>query len=51
MPSWVIYDQNVRQEAADHDIKVWSQMDPSLFTVLYRVGEGHGVMVQNMPLT
>ena len=30
-PSWVIYDQNFRQEAADRDIKVWSQMDPSLF--------------------
>ena len=30
-PSWVIYDQSFRQEAAERGIKEWSQMDPSLF--------------------
>ena len=40
-PSWVIYDQNFRQEAADRDIKVWSQMDPSLFAQCF-TGQAKG---------
>ena len=30
-PSWVVYDQNFRIEAADHGTKEWSRMDPSLY--------------------
>ena len=32
LPSWVIYDQNFRQEAADSGRKDWSKVDPSIYT-------------------
>ena len=28
-PSWVVYDQKYRQEAADSEITDWSKVDPS----------------------
>ena len=31
-PSWVIYDQNFRQEAADNGLKDWTKVDPSIYT-------------------
>ena len=31
-PSWVVYDQNFRQEAADSGNKDWSRIDPSIYT-------------------
>ena len=31
-PSWVIYDQNFRQDAADQRILVWARLDPGLFS-------------------
>ena len=31
-PSWVIYDQNFRQDAADRGVTEWSRLDPSLYT-------------------
>lgn len=31
-PSWVIYDQNFRQEAADNSLKDWAKVDPSIYT-------------------
>ena len=40
-PSWVIYDQNFHQEPADRDIKVRSQMDPSLFAQCF-TGQAKG---------
>ena len=30
-PSWVVYDQNFRQEAAGNPHQVWAQTDPSLY--------------------
>lgn len=30
--SWVVYDQNCRQEAADSGCKDWSKVDPSTYT-------------------
>ncbi len=31
-PSWTVYDQNYRQEAADNDFKDWSKVDPNIYT-------------------
>ena len=31
-PSWIVYDQNFRQEAADNDVTDWSKVDPSIYT-------------------
>lgn len=31
-PSWVVYDQNFRQEAADSANKDWAKVDPSIYT-------------------
>lgn len=31
-PSWIVYDQNFRQEAADNGVKDWSNVDPSIYT-------------------
>ena len=31
-PSWVVYDQNYRQDAADSGITDWSKVDPSTYT-------------------
>ena len=31
-PSWVVYDQNFRQEAADNGLKDWAKVDPSIYT-------------------
>ena len=31
-PSWIVYDQNFRQEAADKGLKDWAQVDPSIYT-------------------
>ena len=31
-PSWVVYDQNFRQEAADSGLKDWSKVEPSIYT-------------------
>lgn len=31
-PSWVVYDQNFRQEAADSGRKDWTKVDPSIYT-------------------
>ena len=31
-PSWIVYDQNYRQEAADSGLKDWSKVDPSTYT-------------------
>ena len=31
-PSWIVYDQNFRQEAADNGLKDWSKVDPSIYT-------------------
>ena len=31
-PSWVVYDQNFRQEAADRSLKTWAQVDSSIYT-------------------
>lgn len=31
-PFWVVYDQNLRQEAADNGLKDWSKVDPSIYT-------------------
>ena len=31
-PSWVVYNQNFRQEAADSGCKDWSKVDPSIYT-------------------
>ena len=31
-PSWIVYDQNFRQEAADKGLKNWAQVDPSIYT-------------------
>jgi hypothetical protein len=31
-PSWIVYDQNYRQEAVDNGLKDWSKVDPSTFT-------------------
>ena len=31
-PSWVVYDQNFRQEAADNGLKDWSKVEPSIYT-------------------
>ena len=30
-PSWVIYDQNFRKEAADNVLKDWAKVDPSIY--------------------
>ena len=30
-PSWVVYDQNFRSEAADNGTKEWARIDPSLY--------------------
>ena len=30
-PSWIVYDQNFRQEAAEHQIKTWAWVDPSIY--------------------
>ena len=29
-PSWIVYDQNFRQEAADMQNKQWAKVDPGL---------------------
>ena len=31
-PSWVVYDQNFHQEAADNGLKDWAKVDPSIYT-------------------
>ena len=31
-PSWVVYDQNFQQEAADNGLKDWAKVDPSIYT-------------------
>ena len=31
-PSWVVYDLNFRQDAADTGLKDWSKVDPSVYT-------------------
>ena len=31
-PSWLVYDQNFRQEAADSGSKDWARVDPSIYT-------------------
>ena len=31
-PSWVVYDQNFRQEAADNGLKDRAKVDPSIYT-------------------
>ena len=31
-PSWVVYDLNFRQEAADSGLKDWSKVDPNIYT-------------------
>ena len=31
-PSWVVYDQNFRQEAAETGLKDWSKVEPSIYT-------------------
>ena len=31
-PSWVVYDQNFRQEAADNGLKDWSKVEPNIYT-------------------
>ena len=31
-PSWIVYDKNFRQEAADNGLKDWSKVDPSIYT-------------------
>lgn len=31
-PSWLVYDQNFRQDAADNGITDWSKVDPSIYT-------------------
>ena len=31
-PSWMVYDQNFRQEVADKGLKCWVQVDPSIYT-------------------
>ena len=31
-PSWIVYDQNFRQEAADSGNKDWAKVDPSIYT-------------------
>ena len=31
-PSWVVYDQNFRQEAANNGLKDWSKVNPSIYT-------------------
>ena len=31
-PSWVVYDLNYRQDAADNGLKDWSKVDPSTYT-------------------
>ena len=30
-PSWAVYDQNFRQEAAETGLKDWSKMEPSIY--------------------
>lgn len=30
-PSWVVYDQNFRQEAAESGLRDWSKVDPSIY--------------------
>ena len=30
-PSWVVYDQNFRQDAADQQNKIWARVDPVLY--------------------
>ncbi len=34
-PSWVVYDQNFRLEAAEKGLVVWSKVDPSLFSLCF----------------
>ena len=31
-PSWIVYDQNFRQETADKGLMNWAQVDPSIYT-------------------
>ena len=40
-PSWVVYDQNFRQEAAGNPSQAWAKVDPSIYIVcsmLHRAG-------------
>ena len=30
-PSWVVYDQNFRQDAADQQNKIWARVDPGIY--------------------
>ena len=36
-PSWVVYDQNFRQEATDSGNKEWEKVNPSIYIYIHNV--------------
>ena len=39
-PSWLVYDQNFRQEAASNPLQPWARVDPSIYAQSFT---GHGI--------
>ena len=48
-PSWVVYDQNFRQEAAGNPTQSWAKVDPSIYAVFHRPSSDIGKLVYQVP--